>query len=119
MALINTIENEMFLITVENAYHKVNNVNINVLNNVINVEMLIYGSKKARFSNARPIEVKNIPISFQLVEMNEGSTFIAKVYNVIKSNVLDYKNSTDDLVSNAPVGSVNQPLISGQTENNI
>ncbi len=115
MALIKTIESKSFLMTITDAYHKINNININVSQNNISVDMVIYASKNARILNARPVDNKIINIPLKLVEDNSGDTFIARIYNVIKDIVFEYKDSVDDLTENE--ANIIHPQITGTTEN--
>ena len=118
MALIKTIESDMFLITVEDAYHKINNININVSQNNIIVDVFIFSSRRARLLNARPLDYKTLNVPLNMVENNTGETFIARIYNVIKEIIFEYKDATDDLTINEEISGLTQTQIIEGPENN-
>lgn len=100
MALIKTIDVQKYMITINDAYHKIDTVNINVNSNNISFTMLVYTSKEARLANLQPIDIKFLNIPFKLVDEAEAETFIGKMYLVIKKILFEYKDSIDDLTPN-------------------
>lgn len=92
MAIQTSYSSTQFGITLNESYHRINNVKI--INKAINYEIEIYASKEARDSGAVPVNSFYVTsIYFSDINSLEGEDILAKLYNLSKQIVEAYINN--------------------------
>jgi hypothetical protein len=89
MAIQTTHSSTKFGITLNESYHKINNVMI--INKMVNYEIEIYASLEAKNLGATPVNsffVNGVP--FSEISTFEGEDILAKLYNLSKQIVQEY-----------------------------